>query len=376
MKIHNGFYVRSSYETPALAVRQNAAHQGRWGVRYCVSHMQYALLPTEFSARWISHHEERILASKAKLNLLKKHHSLIIECAIEQCNNVRDHIMAWQVKFQEIVRDNILKPLLLLPMEEKGKDLIPKTGKKKGIYHSFRRIIRNSTDIAPFFIDDLAFEEEDYCMLSKTLKLFNKQVIQVFGDKINLHDMQTLTSHQWLNDVILNTFCRACARKSGGRCAFLSSFFVSKISQGDIGIRAGKKWLRKANALESSRVAFPINVNGNHWAIGAFNLQEKCVEYYDSMSVSQPNKEVILLLCNASQLLFECDHKWSLCNTISFVPQQTNYYDCGVFACRFYHKLCQAECAEFTFSQKNMDASRMQIALNLISMDGTDLPPT
>lgn len=129
------------------------------------------------------------------------------------------------------------------------------------------------------------------------------EVLQQEGtDSVNRASMRTLQPGQWLNDEVISLFfvmlgkrdeelCRADPNKK--RCHFFKSFFMTKLINvghaeldGVYEYRNVKRWSKKVpgkDIFKLDKIFFPINVSGMHWVCAIAFMQEKRIQFYDSM---------------------------------------------------------------------------------------------
>jgi sentrin-specific protease 1 len=117
--------------------------------------------------------------------------------------------------------------------------------------------------------------------------------------------MRTLRPRQWLNDEVINYFlknCLArrdemlCARETGRRRShFFNSFFVQTMfdeKNNDPGLRGRynyknvRHWSKKVPGEDIFKLKYilcPINLDNMHWTSGVIFMEDKRIQYYDSM---------------------------------------------------------------------------------------------
>jgi len=127
------------------------------------------------------------------------------------------------------------------------------------------------------------------------------------------------------------------------------------------------RWTKKTDIFSKKKLFIPIHIEDSHWCLVYVSFPEKSIQYYDSMG-GRNFKCLKLIL---KYLMLEHDNKkgedfhpsgWLLMN-VKNCPQQSNYWDCGVFVCMFAEYLSRD--APLNFSQKHMDKFRKQIALEI-----------
>ena len=328
----------SPYEAPAFAIKQRSARSSSFGRKSSHSPwIEEILLPST-----LSDHDDHLLLdffTKLRIGSARsqyQHHRV----------DIRHHLKAW-------LEDG--KGAKAMPVDE---------------YQRVKICVKDQKGMVSLFeLSDFDVQRQSSRYAVHVASL-DPAGLKIGANVLKSHDLQTLYPRTWLNDLVINSFCQACAAATAGRCVFMHSILVPKLRQGEAGVRAAKKWMRKAAGYDASKVIFPIHVNGNHWAVGVFAVSEKVVEYYDSMQQSpRADSELVALLLGATTQIFDESGPWRFANSIPKVPQQKNFYDCGVFACRFFHSLC-AGCTDFDFGQADMDASRVRIGLALLALAG------
>ena len=212
------------------------------------------------------------------------------------------------------------------------------------------------------------------------------------ADSVQRGSMQTLRPGQWLNDEVINYFlknCLAkrdeliCARQSGRkRSHFFNSFFVQTMFdeknnnpslRGRYNYKNVKRWSKKVPGKDIFNLKYilcPINLDNMHWTSAVIYMEEKRIQYYDSMGGTDRAKLKGLLeyvkdeykVKNGGQ---EMDiSEWELVSCTSDTPRQRNGFDCGVFTCMFCDFISR-DCA-LVFNQSHIDLCRDRIALSIM----------
>lgn len=85
---------------------------------------------------------------------------------------------------------------------------------------------------------------------------------------------------------VVNAYLRLVQERSGGTCWCLNSFFWPQLRQG--GHAAVRRWASRAGVdVKTLEVLLvPMNVGGNHWAIGGADLGAGALFYLDSLGHS------------------------------------------------------------------------------------------
>jgi len=203
-------------------------------------------------------------------------------------------------------------------------------------------------------------------------------------DTVQRESMRRLQPGQWLNDEVIHYFLLCLARRDEQMCKkdtnrkrshFFKSFFVSKLMDEASGYRYQnvKRWSKKVagkDVFALDKIVFPINVGGVHWTCAVAFMQEKKIQFYDSMGGGGQR------YVNGLLRYFEDEHKdkkkasldtseWNLVSCQPDTPQQLNGFDCGVFTCMFADFLSRD--MPLIFSQEHVTECRERIALSIMN---------
>lgn len=107
---------------------------------------------------------------------------------------------------------------------------------------------------------------------------------------------------QWLSDEVIHFFLAMLAQRDEAlcaedpkrrRCHYFKSFFMTKLlNQGHASMagvyeyRNVKRWSKKVpgkDIFALDKIVFPINVNESHWVCAVAFMQDKRIQFYDSM---------------------------------------------------------------------------------------------
>mmetsp|Transcript_23237 Transcript_23237/g.50343 ORF Transcript_23237/g.50343 Transcript_23237/m.50343 type:complete len:610 (-) Transcript_23237:9-1838(-) len=211
------------------------------------------------------------------------------------------------------------------------------------------------------------------------------------ADSVQRGSMQTLRPRQWLNDEIINYFLKNClAKRDENLCAkqpgrkrshFFNSFFVqtmfdeknhnSKL-RGKYNYKNVKRWSKKVPGKDIFNLKYivcPINLENVHWTSAVIFMEEKRIQYYDSMGGTDRTKlEGLLQYLKDEHRVKkggEMDTtEWKLVHCTRDTPGQRNGFDCGVFTCMFCDFISK-DCP-LVFSQDHIDQCRERIALSIM----------
>ena len=171
------------------------------------------------------------------------------------------------------------------------------------------------------------------------------------SDSVCRGSMQTLKPGQWLNDEIINYFLKGslanhdvklCDEQSGRkRSHFFNSFFFPTMFdednnkpelRGKYNYENVKRWGRKVpgkDIFNLKYIGVPINLGNMHWTSAIIFMEEKKIQYFDSMGGTDHTKLQGLLqylkdeykATKGGELRVE---EWSLVRCTSSTPRQKN----------------------------------------------------
>lgn len=213
-----------------------------------------------------------------------------------------------------------------------------------------------------------------------------------FNIDLTRSTLQCMAPQGWLNDEVLNFYCKLLQERNtkqvdvgAPRCWFTNSFFWNKLSGGPAKENAEynyaevRRWTTRASvdifALDC--VVFPMNVGEMHWALGVIDLRDKGFRYFDSMS-SRPHHNFVPFLrrylsdeyaSKKGGAVLEDVEAWDRLPEAACIPQQRNYWDCGVFTCFFADAFAAGR--PFHFDQDDMPDLRVRLAARLVKAEET-----
>ena len=116
------------------------------------------------------------------------------------------------------------------------------------------------------------------------------------GTSVQRKSMRTLQDGKWLNDEIISLYLKLLAKRDKGltdgnpvrkRSHFFSSLFLSNLfANGCYNYNEVKKWSKNVpgkDIFALDKVFFMHNVDGIHWTCAVIFMEEKRIQYYDSM---------------------------------------------------------------------------------------------
>ncbi|KAF0687972.1 Aste57867_20353 [Aphanomyces stellatus] len=197
---------------------------------------------------------------------------------------------------------------------------------------------------------------------------------QKFNVDVTRNLLQCLLPATWLNDEIVNFWFQMLGERDASlkrplKSHFFNSFFFAKVSEGGYNFVNVRRWTRKLDLFAMDKIFVPVNVRNVHWCLAVIFMQEKRIQYFDSMMGAGTECLKVLL----KYLHDEMQHKkstefdatgWELVATTENTPQQGNSHDCGVFTCMFADYLSRDE--PLSFSQRDMKFFRKRMVLRMV----------
>ena len=172
------------------------------------------------------------------------------------------------------------------------------------------------------------------------------------SDSVLRGSMQTLKPGTWLNDEVINYFLKNClAKRDEKLCAsqpgqkrshFFNSFFVQTMFdeknnnmnvRGKYNYKNVRRWGKKVPGKDIFNLKYiicPINLDNMHWTSAVIFMEEKRIQYYDSMGGTDRVKLEGLLQYlkdewKAKKKGGELDvSEWTLVNCTRDTPRQRN----------------------------------------------------
>jgi sentrin-specific protease 1 len=214
----------------------------------------------------------------------------------------------------------------------------------------------------------------------------NEQLATSATDSVQRKSMQTLRPGTWLNDEVIHYFYKMLANRDEAltvakperkRSHFFMSFFFTKLfdegNTNEYSYRNVKRWSKKVpgkDIFDLDKVFFACNVSQMHWTCAVIFIQEKRIQFYDSMGGEGYYYSEGLLqylkdewAAKKGGELPDVD-KWEIIGAGPGVPQQRNGYDCGVFTCMFADFLSVNR--PLSFNQAHITECRHRIALSVL----------
>lgn len=217
----------------------------------------------------------------------------------------------------------------------------------------------------------------------------NEVLRQIGGESVTRASMQKLAPGQWVGDEAITCFLLGLAKRDEELCRadpnlkrshFFNSFFMTKLLNEGHDTKDGvyeyknvKRWSKKVpgkDIFKLDKIIFPINEGRMHWVCAVVFVQEKRIQFYDSMGA-----DGMVYLESLFQYIQD-EHKakhggplpdvddWKLVPCTQDTPRQGNGFDCGVFLCTFADFVSMGY--PLTFTQQHINKCRKRIALSIM----------
>jgi Ulp1 family protease len=176
-------------------------------------------------------------------------------------------------------------------------------------------------------------------------------IAQSDTDSIQRGSLRRLLPNTWLNDEVIHYFLvvltkrdeEMCAKDpSRRRCHFFKSFFMTKLlneghhdpkMDGKYDYKNVKRWSKKVpgkDIFKLDKIVFPINQGSMHWVCVVAYMQEKRIQFYDSLGGAGKHylQAIFQYIKDEHQdkrgaPLFDAD-QWSLVTCTDDTPRQLN----------------------------------------------------
>jgi SAM-dependent methyltransferase/predicted O-methyltransferase YrrM len=230
---------------------------------------------------------------------------------------------------------------------------------------------------------NVPLNEKEQAIVRKVLqKTSNRLLFEQDGFEITTDTMYRLNNGKWLNDTIIDFYCKmlndrdqalSTANPSRRRSYFFNSYFITKLfERSKYTFNNVKRWTKhidKNYLLNYDKLYFPINIDQIHWVLAVIHLQdEKRIEYYDSLGGENANTYLKIL---KQWLNDEFQNRMPRIPIPLFqevvpdnIPRQSDGYNCGVFVIMYMDFLSD----NLPFKYFIIDASfyRKKIAFHII----------
>eukprot|EP00588_Corethron_pennatum_P009003 CAMPEP_0194266106 /NCGR_PEP_ID=MMETSP0169-20130528/1125_1 /TAXON_ID=218684 /ORGANISM="Corethron pennatum, Strain L29A3" /LENGTH=605 /DNA_ID=CAMNT_0039006717 /DNA_START=204 /DNA_END=2021 /DNA_ORIENTATION=+ len=201
-------------------------------------------------------------------------------------------------------------------------------------------------------------------------------------DSVQRDSLRRLRPGTWLNDEVIHYFLLMLARRdqelskslNRKRSHFFKSFFVTKLlDERGYCYSNVKRWSKKVpgkDIFQLDKIICPVNVANSHWTCAVIFVEEKRIQYYDSMGCGGRRTLEGLLQYMVDEYKDKKKkvldvNEWTLVPSQPDTPEQANGYDCGVFTCMFADFISRNQ--PLTFTQDHVTECRERIALSILN---------
>jgi len=211
------------------------------------------------------------------------------------------------------------------------------------------------------------------------------------GDTIQRTSIRRLRPGKWLNDEVIHYFFVMLANRDASttsqrmnenqtprRSHFYKSFFLTKLlDEGGTNQYAYsnvKSWSKNVPGQDIfllDKIFIPVNLSNVHWACAVIFMQERRIQFYDSMGGDGKYYLDALFRYVKDEWKNKNDGKelphadeWKLVTCRPDTPRQENGFDCGVFTCMFADFLSMGY--PLLFTQSHVTQCRERIALSIM----------
>jgi len=211
------------------------------------------------------------------------------------------------------------------------------------------------------------------------------EIIAMSGtDSVQRDSIRKLQPGRWLNDEVIHYFLVMLAKRDEELCDtgarerrshYFKSFFITKLlDENGYNYRSVKRWSKKVvgkDIFNLDKVMVPVNISGMHWCLVVIFVQEKRIQFYDSMGGGGTRYLDGLMKylkdehMDKKKTPLEGADEWKLVVCQPDTPQQENGFDCGVFTCMFADFISQD--MPLLISQEHISECRDRIALSIMN---------
>lgn len=266
--------------------------------------------------------------------------------------------------------------LLQIQQEEEEKEALEKA-KREEAARAARNLLRELSDEEHAKVHEALYGPGDE----------NEKLAASATDSVQRKSMRTLRECTWLNDEVITYFYKMLAKRDESlsianpnrkRSHFFMSFFFTKLLDEGCTNRYCyknvKRWSKKVpgkDIFNLSKIVFACNVGGAHWTCAVIFMEEKRIQFYDSMGGDGYGYTEALMRYLKDEWAAKKGgelpgaDQWKIVGAVNGIPQQMNGYDCGVFTCMFGDYLSLDR--PLSFNQNHINQCRERIALSILN---------
>lgn len=200
---------------------------------------------------------------------------------------------------------------------------------------------------------------------SKWLKTVRDRMINYTVKRCELN---AIAPKRWLSDQVIDSYMLLINKRSQ-KDPTLPKILAMRVFYLRLLMNFGSENIGTENFFNFDYVLLPHHqANRNHWSLIVIDIKQQSIAYYDSLhSPTQGDEVMQKLLEHLENIALNKKVRWNKAewttNHVSNCPQQTNGYDCGVFACVFANYL--ALNAKSPFTQEHMEYYRLRMIYEL-----------
>ncbi|KAL7524200.1 hypothetical protein ACHAXR_002362 [Thalassiosira sp. AJA248-18] len=208
---------------------------------------------------------------------------------------------------------------------------------------------------------------------------------------VDFESMETLKHGIWLNDQVINHYLMdslakrdkvMCGKDAGRRRShFFSSFFIQNMFdemnnnshlRGKYNYDNVRGWGKKVpggDVFNLKYIVCPVNIGNMHWCCAVIFMEEKRIQYYDSMRGTDKGKMEGILSYLKDEYkknhddIFDASG-WALVDCSRDIYCQRNGFDCGVFTCMYADFISRDLLP--VFQQSHISKCRDRIAASIL----------
>ncbi|XP_057380186.1 sentrin-specific protease 1-like [Daphnia carinata] len=258
---------------------------------------------------------------------------------------------SWESDFEELRTDR-------MPLKTVNRDPSTKRTKKEEtkVTRRLHKITAEMQTLIDYALDNCFDDDQVLC--------------NAFNISITRRDIKTLADCNWINDQIINFYLSLIVERSQPDerpkvFAFNTLFYPKLMSSG---YAALERWTKAVDLFQNDVILIPVH-SGCHWSLATICPQEKTIRYYDSQG---RNDQTCL---NNLKMYIEAEGKaknksvtrvgqWKL-ECAENIPQQVNFYDCGMFTLRYAEHVSRK--CKMSFKQKDMPYYRRRMMYEIMT---------
>ena len=113
------------------------------------------------------------------------------------------------------------------------------------------------------------------------------------GHTLSRHFIWSLLPDCWINDEIINCYCRLLKSKfskPSNSLHYFSTFLYYQLTTKPYA--EVQRWTNNVNIFDYQKIFIPINLHNSHWTLAVLNLKEQKLQYYDSFYANSGENEL------------------------------------------------------------------------------------